>query len=48
VLGWQQVKKIGQKIVLFHFASSVSSSNIFKCDGFLLTEKVARYKTKQA
>jgi hypothetical protein len=41
-------QKIGQKIVLFHFASSVASSNIFKCDGFLPTEKVARCKTKQA
>jgi hypothetical protein len=34
VLVWRQVL-LGKKIVMLHFASSVSSSNIFKCDGLL-------------
>jgi hypothetical protein len=41
---WRQVH-LGQKMVLLYFASSVTSSNIFKCDVYS-TEKVVKYQNR--
>jgi hypothetical protein len=43
---WRQVP-LGRKMAWLQFASSISSSNNFECDGFLPTEKVVRYKKEK-
>ncbi len=42
---WRQDPLGGKKLFKFHFASSVSSSNISEFDR-LATDKVARYKNR--